>query len=168
MTKLGVTHHSAVGGMLPEALPESWTRRYFVLTGAAELFYYKTRADFRADPIAARSKERGIQVDDYWVQVGDAFLVNQSKGDKGARVVMIGGSSSKHDSIKSGSSQFGGGGSSSSSSYGGDGGGGSFMITLESKEKEEGSRSWHLKTDTEEELEQWLETLQEFCPQSFR
>lgn len=138
LTKLGVSHTEH----LKTNVADSWTRRYFVLNAAGEMYYYKSRMAFKEDAVANRLKERPIDVKEHWVKVEDCSGSGSAAG--GARGVAAVGNNNE-------------GGTAAGAS------GAKFEILLESKDGAE-FRVWHLRCDTEEELALWLEALKRVCP----
>jgi hypothetical protein len=74
LTKLGVTRN--------ELLKESWTRRYFTLNMAGEIFYYKSKADYKEDSVQNRVKVRPIDIHEYFVH-SDNYAEKSGTGDDG-------------------------------------------------------------------------------------
>ncbi len=132
LTKKGTT------GKLAALVSDPWRRRYFVLNGAGELFYYNSRLDYRQNDEALRVRQRPIELSDCVVQY-------ELEGDE---------STESEADIDGGEKRRGGGGSVEK-----------LLITL--RPRDELDREWLLRVDNAEEMELWLTAMKEVSPRSF-
>ncbi len=136
---------SSDGEMGKSAGIRKWERRYFVLLRNGYLFYYRTRQDYR-DDANNTLKERPLELDEYKI-VSLRTTEDQLADDDKASVISGMSTASAKLSRQQGDMNM--------------------IFQIELVPEDALSRKWSLRCDTEEELDAWLEVMEEVSPNSF-
>lgn len=163
----GYLTKSITGALQDGSRRDCWERRYFTLSRAGLVYYYKSRADYRADPRVRMLNKRPLNLFEYDVLVAntdqDVRLEGSDEGDDGLL---------RRTSYNFFASASVTDAASVTGSVKGSGGGAvrhRFEMTLVRKDEGESaeSRRWLLRCDTEEELELWTAAMRAISPKSF-
>lgn len=131
------------GSYSTENSNESWERRYFTLNRRANLYLYKSRLDYRADPTKPMYI-RPIELSDYIIEIFNSEDDNLPADDTQSTT-----SASKR---LSGLPRA------------------TFQMTLypDEQSRSEGKNNWIFRCDTEEELEAWVTVIRQLLPENFK
>eukprot|EP01038_Epipyxis_sp_PR26KG_P004347 gene4347-6151_t len=124
----------------------TWTRRYFTLSKNGDIYYYKSRQDYRMDP-KYHINDRPVKLSEYYITVENGLIkhdISDVKSESASSMWggnMIGNTTPSHPII-------------------------TFQMIFRNRD-EEMTRVWILRCDTEEELDGWVQVMSETSPSSF-
>jgi len=145
---------------------KKWHRAYGVLLGSGGLYIYKTRLAYRKDP-SSPVYSRPLKIKEFYVKVRNLDMENRLENELESEQQSV---ADDAKSVKSATTSYTLGSMLSSSSAVAVAS--KFQLTLvprENLDEDDGEvrNLWLLSTDTEEELDIWIEGFQSISPDSF-